>query len=153
MPQPRVIETKVWPEDGSAPTPYPYSKWNVIRWFGNVEGMPDWYEPAWPYWRRYFIWNFIRNPMFNFFRYIVGIEDRRILVRGPAPVFATTWTDIDPTASGWKWSVIRTTGWMGAAGCLSLPFISYESPTPGWVFYIGWLPSGGRLGIKLARKS
>lgn len=92
-------------------------------------------------WRRRLFW-FFRNFMWNFFKYVIGIEDRHLMVTGPEPVFWPVWRAVPPegTRFGFKWSVIRT-GW------LILPFISYSGKK--WLWYIGWLPSGGRLGLKI----
>ena len=133
-----MIETKVWPE-GPYKWVYPYSKWNVWRWFGNVEGVDPTYYPDMPEWQRQ-VWWWLRNPMFNFFRFIVGVEDHVITVTGTAPVFTATTMEYDPPRSGFTWSVIRTDGWP------PLPYGSYSSKYV--VFYIGWVPSGGRLSLK-----
>lgn len=127
-----------WPENGYRPVPYPYNKMNVWHWFGNVEGIEPGYMPAWPEWKRKLFW-FFRNFMFNFFRYVVGVEDRVLQVYGPEPVFLTVWHDTNPPTRGWKWSVIHTDN-------LWLPFVSYTGTRVLW--YVGWLPSGGRLGAK-----
>ena len=131
-------ETKPWPEDGSTPPPYPFSKWNVVEWFGNVEGLDPNYQPTWPMWKRKLFW-FFRNFMFNFFRYVVGVEDRAIMVTGPAPVFTPVMLEVSPPSTGWKWSMIR-------ASWLRLPFVSFTGKRVLW--YLGWVPSGGRLGAK-----
>lgn len=133
-----MIETKPWPENGEAPPAYPYSKWNVLQWFGNVEGLDPSYEPTWPLWKRKFFW-FFRNFMFNFFRFVVGVEDRRLMVMGQAPVFTPVWLECSPASTGFKWTLIST-GW------LRLPFVSYTGTRVLW--YFGWVPSGGRLGGK-----
>jgi len=137
-----AIETKTWPENGAAPPVYPYSKWNVFQWFGNIEGIDPSYHLDWPQWRRAFTWYVIRNPMFNFCRFVVGVEDRVIVVTGQEPVFTTFATECVPPRTGIKWSVIRT------KGLPPLPFISYSNPKYG-TYYIGWMPSGGRLTIEI----
>ncbi|MGD9766596.1 MAG: hypothetical protein AB7U62_03050 [Pseudolabrys sp.] len=108
-------------------------------WFGNEEGLDPGYMPAWPRWKRHVFW-FFRNFMFNFFRFVIGVEDRDLIVTGPEPVFLPVWHEAQPPRAGWKWAVIRV-GW------LRLPFASYSGRRV--VFYLGWLPSGGRLGMKL----
>jgi hypothetical protein len=130
-----MIETKPWPKARTVPW---YWKLNALWWFGNVEGLDPSYAPAWPVWKRKLFW-FFRNFMFNFFRFVVGVEDRDLMVTGPAPVFVSVWLEAPPS-KGFKWSVIRT-GWYPP-----LPFISYTGKHVLW--FIGWLPSGGRLGAK-----
>jgi hypothetical protein len=134
-----MTETKVWV--GLPPIPWT-TKINPIWWFGNVEGLDPSYEPTWPMWKRKFFW-FFRNFMFNFFRFVVGVEDKLLAVTGPAPVFTTCWTECSPPSTGWKWSTIRT-DW------LWLPFVSYAGTN--LTLYLGWLPSGGRLGAKVNYK-
>lgn len=131
-----MIESKSWKGEPRKPW---WRKINPIWWFGNEEGLDPAYMPEWPVWRRQVFW-FFRNFMFNFFRFVVGVEDRDLCVTGPAPVFLPVWHEAQPPRTGWKWSIIRT-------GKVRLPFISYSGSRI--VFYIGWLPSGGRLGFKL----
>ena len=135
-----MIETKPWPKAMSVAW---YMKLNPIWWFGNVEGLDPAYEPTWPTWKRKLFW-FFRNFMFNFFRFVVGVEDQDILVTGQAPVFMPVWHDASPSQTGWKWSVIRAY----ALGFIPirLPFVSYSGTRVLW--YLGWVPSGGRLGAK-----
>lgn len=130
-----MIETKPW---AKAQTVTLWQKLNVLWWFGNVEGIDQGYEPSWPQWKRAVFW-FFRNFMFNFFRFVVGVEDRDLLVMGLAPVFVSTWHEMAPPQRGFKWAIIKT-GW------LRLPFVSYSGAHLLW--YLGWLPSGGRLGFK-----
>lgn len=151
-----MIETKTYPEDGREPPVYPYSKWNVLQWFGNVEGIDPSYQPTWPEWKRAIYWWF-RNPFFNFKRFVIGTEDRIITVTGDAPVFTTVALEYQPTATGWKRVTIEVDGW-------KLPFRSYTGEiitydkTPSFfrfkegkqlVWYAGWVPSGGRFDFKL----
>ena len=133
-----MIETKEWL--GVPRIPWT-RKINPIWWLGNEEGLDPKYRPDWPMWKRQFFW-FFRNFAFNFFRFVVGVEDRDLMVTGPAPVFTSVWWECEPpgTITGFKWSVIRT-------GFLVLPFVSYSGKRVLW--YFGWLPSGGRLGAKL----
>ena len=133
-----LIETRMWPIPPAVPPKYPYSKWNVIRWFGNIEGVDPGYEPTWPQWRRSFFW-FFRNFAYNFFRFVVGLEDKVIMVTGDTPVFTTTWYDDDPKHYGLKRAIILYNGW-------AYKFISYSGKYVVW--YFGWLPSGGRFGAK-----
>lgn len=141
-----MIETKPWPK---ARTVAWWLKLNPIWWFGNEEGLDPSYEPAWPMWRRRLFW-FFRNFAFNFFRFVVGVEDRDLVVTGPVPVFTPVWLETSPARRGFKWSIIRT-GWRQwtppGEGWLWLPFVSYTGSRVLW--YVGWLPSGGRLGLKL----
>lgn len=131
-----MIETRLWPRAATIPLA---KKLNPIWWFGNEEGLDPDYRPDWPLWKRRIVW-FFRNFMFNFFRFVVGVEDHDLIVTGPVPVFLPVWHEAQPPRTGWKWSVIR-------AGWLVLPFVSYSGARV--VFYVGWLPSGGRLGLKL----
>lgn len=130
-----MIETKPWPK---AQTVAWYKKIDPLWWLGNVEGLDPTYEPTWPMWQRQAFW-FFRNFGFNFFRFVVGFEDQDIVVTGPAPVFTTFWNEVSPPSTGFKWSVI----W---AIPLPAPFVSYSGKHVVW--YVGWLPSGGRLGAK-----
>jgi hypothetical protein len=132
-----VIETVVW-------TGQPHISWtkkiNPIWWFGNEEGLDPGYRPEWPLWKREFFW-FFRNFMFNFFRFVVGVEDRWLLVTGPAPVFTPVWREVSPPRRGFKWALLE---W--GPRWLPLPFVSYSGKHVLW--YVGWVPSGGRLGVK-----
>ena len=136
-----MIETQHWPPPGVALQVYPWTtKINPIWWFQNDEGIDPSYQPDWPHWKRAIYWWF-RNPMWNFFKYVVGVEDRELTVTGTAPVFLPYWEGGPQEGqSPFKWSVIRT-GW------LILPFVSYSSAHT--TLYAGWMPSGGRLGIKI----
>lgn len=113
------------------------SKWRIWWWFMNDDDpTPDgWYMPGEPQWKRMLYW-YCRNPMANFFQYVVGIKDRNFTIRGTYPLCWATMADINMT--GWKWSVIRL-GW------LRLPFVSYAATS--WLFYLGWRYEGG-LGFK-----
>jgi hypothetical protein len=61
-------------------------KLNPIWWFLNDDeqrvddGTADWYHPEWPAWRRYFYWNFLRNPLMNLRNYVIGVADRNYKV-------------------------------------------------------------------------
>ena len=98
-------------------------KINPVWWFQNLAepDPPEWYKPGAARWWRYVGW-YMRNPLQNFGRYVVGVCDRNYIIVGSPPVLETT-------ARGWKWSVIHLR-W------LRLPFVSYENE---WItFYAGW---------------
>ena len=133
-----MIETLSWPVPPAEPNVVRwYQKINPIFWFQNDEGIDPAYMPGSAPWVRSIEW-WLRNPFWNFFKYVVGVEDRHIIVTGPQPVFATVWSDVGST--GYKWSIIKV-------GILRLPFVSYSGTH--WLWYLGWLPSGGRLGVKI----
>lgn len=109
-----------------------WQKFNPIWWFLNFEepDPPDWYLPErTTAWWRLLSW-YLRNPFQNFGRYVLGVCDQNYIVRGSAPVWATTYLDDDPNHSGgWKFSIIYL-GW------LRLPFVSFENARI--CFYAGW---------------
>lgn len=107
-------------------------------WLGNQEGLDPNYMPQWPLWQRRVFW-FFRNFAYNFFRFVVGVEDRSFYVTGDAPVFTTFWYECAVPRFGYKHSSIDL-DW------IKLPFVSYSGNRVVW--YAGWLPSGGRLGLK-----
>ena len=111
-----------------------WKKLNPVWWFLNDDepDPPDWQLPGKPYLIRQLSW-YVRNPMQNFGRYVVGVNDRDYTVVGMAPVYATNWSDVGPGRNGWKTSIIHI-GW------LRLPYVSYESETVLW--YAGWQWSG-----------
>jgi hypothetical protein len=37
---------------------------------------PNGITPSGRHWRRYFYWNFLRNPLMNFRNYVIGVGDR-----------------------------------------------------------------------------
>lgn len=131
-----MIETQPW-SAGRSRVPWQL-KINPLWWLGNDEDLDPAYELMLPMWERRLFW-FFRNFAWNFFKYVVGVEDRDLTVTGPAPVFTPVWRECDPPRTGFKWAIIRT-GW------LALPFISYSGTRVLW--YVGWVPSGGRLGFK-----
>jgi hypothetical protein len=135
-----MIETKPWPKAMSIVW---YQKLNPIWWFGNIEGLDPGYEPGWPMWKRRLFW-FFRNFAFNFFRFVVGFEDQDIVVTGPAPVFTPVWREVTPPSTGWKWALV----WGHLFGVVPVPapFVSYSGKHVLW--FVGWVPSGGRLGAK-----
>jgi hypothetical protein len=133
-----IAVTEAQPWKGQPRVPW-YKKINPIWWFGNVEGIDPTYHTDWPQWRREFVWYVIRNPLFNFFRFVVGVEDRDLIVTGPEPVFTPAWIECSLPSTGWKWAILRT-GWV------VLPFLSYSGSR--MVFYFGWVPSGRRLSLK-----
>jgi len=111
-----------------------WKKLNPVWWFLNEDepDPPDWQLPGKPYIIRQLSW-YVRNPLHNFGKYVLGVCDRNYTVIGTAPVYATTWSDVDPAKTGWKLSTIHL-------GELHLPFISYESEHVLW--YAGWQWSG-----------
>ena len=169
-----TTETLSWPIPPATPNAVTWGdKLNPWFMFNNDEGIDEGYMPGSPQVWRAICWWF-RNPFWNNYKYGLGyswltwlwlpaiptvywhlspwwaltvlaltggVEDRHITVTGPAPVFDTTWEDCTPPSTGWKWSIIR-------CGILFLPFVSYCNT---WVWYVGWLPSGGRFGVKINR--
>lgn len=89
-------------------------------------------------WLRNFYW-FCRNPLGNLMGFVLGVEGYDYTVTGPAPVLLTTLYDAQPPRYGWHWSIIRC-GWA------RLPFVSYSGKRVLW--YAGWRPASGGLGIK-----
>ena len=117
-----------------------YKKINPLWWFGTDEPIESWYHPEWPQWRRYFIWNFIRNPLQNMSKYVIGVEDRNFTAYGRYPVLTVQRDDLMPPQLGWQWCVL-----LGAEVWVPLPFVSYSGS---WiVWYLGWQPTG-KFGIK-----
>ncbi len=112
-----------------------YKKINPLWWFGNDEepDPPDWYKPGQLKFWRYISW-YMRNPLMNFGRYVIGVYDCPHWVSGPTPVMENLWSDLHPPQFGWKWSVI----WL--AGIPLLPYVSYAGKYI--TFYLGWQPSG-----------
>jgi hypothetical protein len=107
-----------------------WKKLNPVWWFLNDDepDPPDWQLPGKPYLIRQLSW-YARNPLQNFGRYVIGVSDRNYTVIGAAPVYANTWSDVEPSGTGWKTSMIYI-GW------LRLPYVSYESEHVIW--YAGW---------------
>ena len=123
---------------------YPwYKKINPIWWFGNaaeqtVDQAP-WFQPGWPHWQRWLIWNYFRNPLQNFRCFVIGVADRNYRVTGKAPVLTVQRNDLQPPQTWIQYSFIRL--------AIPLPFFSYCGA---FTFYIGWQPSG-IFGLKLTR--
>jgi hypothetical protein len=111
-----------------------WKKLNPVWWLlnENEPDPPDWQLPGKPYLIRQLSW-YLRNPLQNFGRYVVGVYDRNYTVVGTAPVYATNWSDVDPEKVGWKVSTIHL-------GRLRLPYVSYEDERLLW--YAGWQWSG-----------
>jgi hypothetical protein len=111
-----------------------WKKLNPVWWFLNDDepDPPDWQLPGKPYIIRQLSW-YVRNPLQNFGKYVLGVGDRNYAVVGTKPVYATIWSDVDPVKTGWKVSTIRVDG-------LRLPFVSYENEYLIW--YAGWQWSG-----------
>jgi len=111
-----------------------WKKLNPVWWFLNDDepDPPEWQLPGKPFVLRQLSW-YLRNPLHNFGKYVLGVRDRNYTVVGAAPVYATIWSDIDPVKTGWKASTIYIDG-------LRLPFVSYEDDCVIW--YAGWQWSG-----------
>jgi hypothetical protein len=107
-------------------------KFNPLFWFGNMDDPvpPDWYRPKNR--MRNTLWKF-RNPLHNFFFYVVGIADKEFEIVGRFP------GKIGNPNGGWNWTVCRYK-W------LRLPMISYKGER--FNFYLGWR-NHGNLGAKL----
>jgi hypothetical protein len=107
-----------------------FKKLNPLWWFLNDDepDPPEWQLPGKPYLIRQLSW-YARNPFQNFGRYVLGVNDRNYTVIGTAPVYATTWSDLHPSMTGWKFSTIHV-------GDLRLPFVAYENDQVIW--YAGW---------------
>jgi hypothetical protein len=119
-----------------------WKKLNILWWFGNdSEQTVDeatWYHPEWPYWRRWFIWNFIRNPLQNFRAYVIGVQDRNYTVIGKTPVLTVQRNDLQPPQIGLQWCILKL--------LIPLPFVSYSGSRITW--YCGWQPTGF-FGVKI----
>jgi len=121
-----------------------YLKVNPIWWLMNsgeqtVEQAP-WYQPTWPQWLRWLVWN-IRNPLQNFRNYVIGVGDKNYKLTGRAPAMTVQRNDLVPSEYGWQWCEL----W---GGDLWVPRLFGSVCSPGFVFYIGWQPSG-IFGIKI----
>lgn len=114
-------------------------KLNPLWWFANdEEPLPpaDLYAGQ-PHWLRVLRW-YLRNPLQNFGKYVVGVYDRNYTVTGDAPVAATTWLDVPgSTRTGFK----RSTIWLG--GWFPLPFVSYTGKRVLWYAGFQWWGMGG----------
>jgi hypothetical protein len=148
--RPTVTETWIVSPDGrtaSVSGRVRQSIWkrlNPVWWFLNVDepDPPDWQLPGKPFIIRQLSW-YLRNPLHNFGKYVLGVADRNYTVVGAAPVYATSWSDVDPIKTGWKISTIHIDG-------LRLPFVSYENNSVIW--YAGWQWSGV-FGLKFKIKN
>jgi hypothetical protein len=111
-------------------------KLNPIWWFRNdTEQSADeapWYHPDWSRARRYFYWNFLRNPLQNFRCFIIGVQDRNYAVTGRYPVLTIQRDDLVPPEYGFQCSVI----WLR----VPRPFVSYSGKYVVW--YVGTQPTG-----------
>lgn len=113
--------------------------------FGNDDdpNPPEWYEPAWPEWRRRIYWFALRNPFHNLTFYVLGIADKqfeRVAVYPKGAPVNLVFRD----EGGWYIAIVRYK-W------LRLPFVSYQGPGLVKKFYIGWRERGN-LGAKLTLK-
>jgi hypothetical protein len=111
-----------------------WKKLNPVWWFLNEDDPdpPEWQLSGMPYIIRQLSW-YVRNPLHNFSKYVLGVSDRNYTVIGTAPVYAATWSDVYPGKTGWKQSTIHL-------GKLRLPYISYDGEYVLW--YAGWRWSG-----------
>lgn len=121
-------------------------KLNPCWWFGNDrEPKADyWYMPNKPQWQRQAFW-YLRNFMFNFKLYVVGIADRvydRYSNQNAQSVF--TWS-----AKGWIFAYARIVSEKGKYGWMRFPYASYASKS--FQFYIGWCPDG-RLDMTIRKE-
>ena len=68
-------------------------KLNLFWWFMNdfEPTPPDWYRPTQPL--RTLFW-YLRNPLQNAGRYVLGVADRNYTVTGMWPVLETVWEDV-----------------------------------------------------------
>ncbi|MEO6035697.1 MAG: hypothetical protein ABIQ35_10620 [Verrucomicrobiota bacterium] len=107
-------------------------KFNPVFWLGNMDDPvpPDWYRPKNK--MRKVLWN-LRNPLHNFFFYVIGIADKEFEIVGRVP------GRISKPGGGWNWTVCKYK-W------LRLPLISYTRGS--FNFYLGWR-NRGNLGMKL----
>ncbi|MEJ5227211.1 hypothetical protein [Thermodesulfovibrio sp.] len=101
------------------------SKFNPL---GNYDdpAPPNDYMPDKPYWFRWIMWFFIRNPLHNFMHYWVGFKGRKHL---------TCYT-------GDIWNNKHRLN-------IVLPFISYKKDNR--EFYIGWRPDSKAFGFAIRR--
>lgn len=109
-----------------------YKKINPIWWFLNSgEPLPPVdYAPTRPQWLRVASW-YLRNPLQNFCKYVIGVNDRNYTVTGTAPVTVTAWNDLPDGRTGWKYSLLHI-------GVLKLPFISYVGKHVMWYVGVQW---------------
>ena len=128
-----------------------YASWlwnfNIFWWFMNdgEPTAPPWYRPDWwkdsyPQWALNILW-YIRNPLQNFGKYVMGVTDKNYVIIGSAPILASTMEDVG--GYGFKWHVILLYGW------IPLPFASFNGPN--WMWYAGW-QWWGFFGFKLNRQ-
>ena len=104
---------------------YPwYKKINPLWWFGNandpINGPEDHpkFHPTKPTWIRKILWA-IRNPLHNFFFFVIGLADQPEIVNA-----GSMWPK-----DGQRWNIV-------------LPYICYKGKKK--EFYLGW-----RKGINL----
>ena len=103
---------------------YPwYKKINPIFWFGNAndaidsletDGRPSHpdFHPTKPLWIRKILWA-LRNPLHNFFFFVIGFEDQPEIVNP-----GSQWPK-----EGQKWNIV-------------MPYICYKGTKKS--FYLGW---------------
>ena len=116
-------------------TPPTWWKFGRLAWriFGNADdpGPCHWFWPGKKKWLRRAWWIFVRNPMHNFFWYVIGFthKDRIVWGRNPQVVFL----------EGFNWH------WGGPIDSwIRVPFISFQYTFEKRVFqmYIGWRYAG-----------
>lgn len=107
-------------------------KLKPLFWFRNMDDPvpPDRYRPNHRF--RKFLW-YGRNPLHNFFFYVVGIADQEFEIVGRVP------GRISNPEGGWNWTVCKYQR-------LRLPLVAYKRG--GFNFYFGWR-NHGNLGMKL----
>ena len=76
-------------------------KLNPVWWFLNDDepDPPEWQLPGKPFVLRQLSW-YLRNPLHNFGKYVLGVRDRNYTVVGATPIYATIWSDVDPAKRG-----------------------------------------------------
>jgi len=122
--------------------------------FGNDDdpAPPENYLVAQPQWWRNFMWFVVRNPLHNFFFYVIGIQGKDGWVttgRFPNTVkserFVEQWP-VEPAKFNW---VLHSKGWV------RLPMISMRIPlgNRGFEFSMGWRPRGAFGGSLRVLKS
>ena len=121
------------------------TKWEWFKWIwlNDDEPIPpDGYLPDSKY--RIFWWH-LRNPLHNFFHYVVGIRGQEYRIEGECT--PTSWGTCEyekwgPDGVGWHYLELITPEGK------KYPFVSHRSKRIEW--YIGWGPKGD-FGMSLRR--